>query len=88
MAQPLTQLEANRLRQSLGAKLAKEATRRGVAADPVRKQYIFTIFLSRIFQNHDAPWVLLGGITSPTRSAPSTNAMGRTVTRHRPATAT
>lgn len=61
MAQPLTQLEANRLRQSLGAKLAKEATRRGVAADPVRKQYIFTIFLGRIFQNPEAPWVLLGG---------------------------
>ena len=61
MAQPLTQLEANRLRQSLGTKLAHEARNRGVAADPIRKQYIFTIFLSRIFQNHDAPWVLLGG---------------------------
>ncbi|MFC0627565.1 nucleotidyl transferase AbiEii/AbiGii toxin family protein [Kribbella deserti] len=35
--------------------------RRSAAADPVRKQYIFTIFLSRIFQHHDAPWVLLGG---------------------------
>jgi hypothetical protein len=61
MAQPLTQLEANRLRQSLGTKLANEARSRGVAADPIRKQYIFTIFLSRIFQNLDAPWVLLGG---------------------------
>lgn len=61
MAQPLTQLEANRLRQSLGTKLANEARRRGVAADPIRKQYIFTIFLSRLFQNPDAPWVLLGG---------------------------
>lgn len=46
---------------SLSAKLAAEAKSRGVAADPVRKQYIFTIFLSRIFQNHHAPWVLLGG---------------------------
>lgn len=61
MAEPLTQLEANRLRQSLGAKLASEAKSRGVAADPIRKQYIFTIFLSRIFQDSDAPWVLLGG---------------------------
>lgn len=61
MAQPLTQLEANRLRMSLSTKLATEAKSRGVAADPVRKQYIFTILLSRIFQNHDAPWVLLGG---------------------------
>jgi hypothetical protein len=61
MAQPLTQLEANRLRQSLGTKLANEARSRGVAADPIRKQYIFTIFLSRIFQDPDAPWVLLGG---------------------------
>jgi hypothetical protein len=61
MMQPLTQLEANRLRQSLGARLASEARSRGVAADPVRKQYIFTIFLSRIFQDATAPWVLLGG---------------------------
>jgi hypothetical protein len=41
--------------------LANEAKNRGVAADPIRKQYIFTIFLSRIFQDHDAPWILLGG---------------------------
>ncbi|HET6987524.1 MAG TPA: nucleotidyl transferase AbiEii/AbiGii toxin family protein [Kribbella sp.] len=61
MTQPLTQLEANRLRQSLGTKLANEAKSRGVAADPIRKQYIFTIFLSRIFQDPDAPWALLGG---------------------------
>lgn len=61
MAQPPTQLEANLLRRSLGTKLANEAKSRGVAADPIRKQYIFTIFLSRIFQNHNAPWVLLGG---------------------------
>jgi hypothetical protein len=61
VAKPLTPLEANLLRRSLGAKLGNEAKSRGVAADPVRKQYIFTIFLSRIFQNRDAPWVLLGG---------------------------
>lgn len=41
--------------------MASEAKSRGVAADPIRKQYIFTIFLSRIFQDSDAPWVLLGG---------------------------
>jgi nucleotidyltransferase AbiEii toxin of type IV toxin-antitoxin system len=61
MANPLTQLEASLLRRSLSAKLGNEAKSRGVLADPVRKQYIFTIFLSRIFQNPDAPWVLLGG---------------------------
>lgn len=61
MNRSLTQLEANRLRASLGTKLANEARSRGVAADPIRKQYIFTIFLSRIFQDRDAPWVLLGG---------------------------
>lgn len=61
MTQPLSQLEASRLRQSLGTKLANEAKSRGVAADPIRKQYIFTIFLSRIFQDPNAPWVLLGG---------------------------
>ncbi|GAB3815789.1 nucleotidyl transferase AbiEii/AbiGii toxin family protein [Kribbella italica] len=61
MAEPLTLLEASRLRVALGARLANEARSRGVAADPVRKQYIFTIFLSRLFQDQDAPWVLLGG---------------------------
>jgi nucleotidyltransferase AbiEii toxin of type IV toxin-antitoxin system len=61
MAQRPTQLELNRLRASLGTKLVNEARNRGVAADPIRKQYIFTIFLSRIFQNQDAPFVLLGG---------------------------
>ena len=50
MAQPLTQLEANRLRQSLGTMLANEARNRGVAADPVRKQYIFTILLAASFR--------------------------------------
>lgn len=49
-----------RLRRSLNDRLTNEARRRGVAADQLRKQYIFTIFLSRIFQ-HDPPWVLLGG---------------------------
>ncbi len=57
----MTPLDASRLRVSLGAKLANEARRRGVTADVVRKQYIFTIFLSRIFQDDNAPWVLLGG---------------------------
>ncbi|GAA2837284.1 hypothetical protein [Kribbella solani] len=61
MKQPLNRLEANRLRRSLGTKLANEAKSRGVAADPVRKQYIFAIFLSRVFQDRDVPWVLLGG---------------------------
>lgn len=49
------------MRKSLGAALAGEAKRKGVAAQVIRKQYIFTIFLSRIFQDQQAPWVLLGG---------------------------
>ncbi|MFI5736663.1 nucleotidyl transferase AbiEii/AbiGii toxin family protein [Kribbella sp. NPDC051587] len=61
MALPMTQLEAARFRKSLGTKLANEARKRGIAADLVRKQYIFTIFLSRIFQDADAGWILLGG---------------------------
>ena len=61
MTPDLSQLQAARLRRSLGAKLAGEARRRGVAADLVRKQYIFTLFLSRIFQDDDSPWILLGG---------------------------
>jgi hypothetical protein len=61
MSEPKSQIELIRLRASLGAKLASEARKRGVTADLVRKQYIFTIFLSRIFQDDAAPWVLLGG---------------------------
>lgn len=61
MRNELSQIELARLRTSLNAKLATEAKRRGVTADLVRKQYIFTIFLSRVFQDHESQWVLLGG---------------------------
>jgi len=58
MDQQLTPLEAGRLRRSLGTKLVG-AKRRGVPAEFVRKQYILTIFLSRLFHDRDIPWVLL-----------------------------
>jgi len=61
MTKQLTLLEAASLRKSLSAKLTAEAKKRGVAVNLIRKQYIFTIFLGRVFQDQDAPWILLGG---------------------------
>lgn len=55
------QLDAAKLRRSLSAKLANEARSRGVAADQIRKQYIFTILLRRLFSTSGSNWVLLGG---------------------------
>lgn len=58
----LTNLELARLNQSLAGKLRNEAQKRKVPADLVRKQYVFTLFLSRIFDvEPQPPWVLLGG---------------------------
>lgn len=58
----LSTLELARLNQSLAGKLRNEAQKRKVAADLVRKQYVFTLFLSRIFDvEPQPPWVLLGG---------------------------
>lgn len=58
----LNKLELARLNQSLAGKLRNEAQRRKVPADLVRKQYVFTLFLSRIFDvEPQPPWVLLGG---------------------------
>lgn len=54
-------LDLARLRQSLNAQLNAEARRRGVAVGLVRKQYIFAVFLSRIFAVDGGQWVLLGG---------------------------
>lgn len=54
-------LELARLRQSLTAKLNAKAKDRGVPADVIRKQYIFAVFLGRIFRDQSAQWVLLGG---------------------------
>jgi 8-oxo-dGTP pyrophosphatase MutT (NUDIX family) len=60
MAQPLTQLEISRLRHSLGSKLANEARSRGIAADPIRKQYIFNQWRHRFIINRWV-WELPGG---------------------------
>lgn len=58
----LTAVEFARFARSLGAKLNTEARQRGVAADVIRKQYVFTLFLSRLFDaDPQPPWVLLGG---------------------------
>lgn len=58
----ISPVEAARLKTSLAAKLKQEATRRGVPADLIRKQYVFTLFLGRMFSGpEDASWVLLGG---------------------------
>jgi predicted nucleotidyltransferase component of viral defense system len=56
------ELELARLNRSLAAKLRNEALKRGVATEGIRKQYVFTLFLSRMFDvKPQPPWVLLGG---------------------------
>ncbi|MDQ7880325.1 nucleotidyl transferase AbiEii/AbiGii toxin family protein [Microbacterium sp. QXD-8] len=58
----LTTLQLAALARSLQARLNNEARRRGVTADVIRKQYVFTLFLSRLFDTDpQPPWVLLGG---------------------------
>lgn len=56
------ELELARLNSSLAAKIRNEAQKRGVASDGIRKQYVYTLFLSRVFDvDPQPPWVLLGG---------------------------
>lgn len=58
----LTDLQLASLARSLRNRLSNEARRRGVTADVIRKQYVFTLFLSRLFDTDpQPPWVLLGG---------------------------
>lgn len=58
----LTTVQLANLARSLRSKLNNEARRRGVTADVIRKQYIFTVFLSRLFSTKpQPPWILLGG---------------------------
>jgi hypothetical protein len=58
----LTTLQLATLARSLRDRLNNEARRRGVTADVIRKQYVFTLFLSRLFDTApQPPWVLLGG---------------------------
>lgn len=59
---PMTPVEVAKLARTIGPQLRAEAARRGVAADLIRKQYVFTLFLGRLFSGPtEAPWVLLGG---------------------------
>jgi 8-oxo-dGTP pyrophosphatase MutT (NUDIX family) len=57
-------LEISRLRQSLGSKLANEARSRGIAADPIRKQYVFNQWRHRFIINRWV-WELPGGYVDP-----------------------
>lgn len=58
----LTDLQLARLASSIRDRLNNEARHRGVTADVIRKQYVFTLFLSRLFDTDpQPPWVLLGG---------------------------
>lgn len=58
----LTVAQVANLARSLSDRLNNEARRRGVTADVIRKQYVFTLFLSRLFDSDpQPPWVLLGG---------------------------
>lgn len=58
----MADVEMQRLNMLLARMIKAEATRRGVIASSVRKQYVFTLFLSRMFSGNDQPpWVLLGG---------------------------
>lgn len=49
------------LRQSLTMRLRNEAQARAVAVADIRKQYVFTVFLSHLFHRPHTNWVLLGG---------------------------
>ena len=58
----LTNMQLANLGRSLRDRLNNEARRRGVTAAVIRKQYVFTLFLSRLFDTDpQPPWVLLGG---------------------------
>ncbi len=61
MQTPSNGLAGARRLQSLNGKIRNEARRRGVAADDVRKQYIFAVFFKRLFKDPDSTWMLLGG---------------------------
>ncbi|WP_292788198.1 MULTISPECIES: nucleotidyl transferase AbiEii/AbiGii toxin family protein [unclassified Microbacterium] len=55
-------LDTKRLNAQLAGRIKAVARKRGVAAILVRKQYVFTLFLSRMFGTEERPpWVLLGG---------------------------
>lgn len=56
-----TAVELRALRTQLTEKLKEEAKLRGVAVSLVRKQYVFTLFLRRLFVDDSGRWMLLGG---------------------------
>lgn len=49
------------LRRSLDDRLRAAAGRRGVAAPPIRKQYVFALLFKRMFSQDTGRWTLLGG---------------------------
>lgn len=49
------------LRRSLDDRLRAAAGRRGVAAPPIRKQYVFALLFKRMFSEGTGRWTLLGG---------------------------
>lgn len=57
----LSEVEKLFLRRSLTDKLQTEAKRRGVTVPMIRKQYVFTLFLRRLFTEDSGQWTLLGG---------------------------
>ena len=48
-------------RAKINALLRKEAKSQGASVNDLRKQYIFSLFLRRIFNVPDDQWLLLGG---------------------------
>lgn len=50
-----------RLRKSLDARLRNKARERKVTPDLIRKQYVFALFLQRLFVGNVDQWLLLGG---------------------------
>ncbi|WP_040429525.1 nucleotidyl transferase AbiEii/AbiGii toxin family protein [Corynebacterium pilosum] len=63
MSSPLpSAAEIARRKQSLNSKINNEAKRRGVPANSVRYQFVFQVFLRRVFKNPaDTAWSLRGG---------------------------
>lgn len=53
--------EIARQRRIRDRRIQDAATRRGVAPDFIRKQFIFGVFFQRLFSHGETPWMLLGG---------------------------
>lgn len=60
-SEPSRPVNLGAYRASLNARLRNEAQTRGVPVQYVRKQYVFTKFLNRVFAHGAQGWALLGG---------------------------